>query len=271
MEVIKPGGVRNDGGAEEYPGGLRERAIRLVIEAKAEPGSSAKAACRRIGEQPGISPENPAGPGSRRSRFDAGTRPGTSTDTATRLAELEPENRELRPRERYFEVGVGFRRGGARPPTAVRRRNRVALRTRRPIPRRRRTTAARRRRRSVPPGHGRHLEDAALAHPARPRPFPPPPTRLGRQSRRNSVLHIPQDHFLCLDGNDYSVHPSMIGRRVELAVEPRRRRPRRAIRAARRRLARVSGEPDHDAATGQLPAMKGGNTSPEGANSVDPD
>ena len=40
----------------KYPDELRERAIRLVLDAKAEPGS-AKGACARIGNQLGINPE----------------------------------------------------------------------------------------------------------------------------------------------------------------------------------------------------------------------
>ena len=41
----------------KYPDELRERAVRLVLDAKAEPGSSGKNVCRRIGEQLGINPE----------------------------------------------------------------------------------------------------------------------------------------------------------------------------------------------------------------------
>ena len=33
----------------KYPDELRERAIRLVLDARAEPGNSGKGACRRIG------------------------------------------------------------------------------------------------------------------------------------------------------------------------------------------------------------------------------
>ncbi len=41
----------------KYPAELRERAVRLVLDAKAEPGASGKGACQRIGNQLGISPE----------------------------------------------------------------------------------------------------------------------------------------------------------------------------------------------------------------------
>ncbi len=78
----------------KYPDELRERAIRLVLDAKAEPGSGGKNVCRRVGEQLGINPETLRGWVSQ-AEIDAGTRAGTSTDTAIRLAELEREVREL--------------------------------------------------------------------------------------------------------------------------------------------------------------------------------
>src|ERR671937_1633220 len=34
----------------------------------------------------------------------------------------------------------------------------------------------------------------------------------------HSALRLPRDHYLRLDSNDYSVHPQVIGRRVELAA-----------------------------------------------------
>lgn len=78
----------------KYPEELRERAIRLVLEAKKDP-STAPGACRRIGEQLGVNPETLRG-WVQRAEIDAGTRPGTTTADAERLAALERENRELR-------------------------------------------------------------------------------------------------------------------------------------------------------------------------------
>jgi hypothetical protein len=34
-----------------------------------------------------------------------------------------------------------------------------------------------------------------------------------------SSLRLPRDHYVRLDANDYSVHPSVIGRRVELTAD----------------------------------------------------
>jgi transposase len=78
----------------KYPAELRERAVRLVLEAKGDPGTG-KAACRRIGEQLGINPDT-LRDWVRQAEVDAGARPGTTTSDAARLAELEREVRELR-------------------------------------------------------------------------------------------------------------------------------------------------------------------------------
>ena len=77
----------------KYPDELRERAIRLVLEAKKDPGS-ASSACRPIGERLGINPETLHG-WVQRAEIDAGTRPGPRPPTPN-LAELEREDRELR-------------------------------------------------------------------------------------------------------------------------------------------------------------------------------
>jgi transposase len=33
---------------------------------------------------------------------------------------------------------------------------------------------------------------------------------------------LPRDHYVRLDGNDYSVHPAVIGRRIEVTADPHR-------------------------------------------------
>ena len=78
----------------KYPDELRERAIRLVLDAKKDP-AAAPAACRRIGEQLGINPETLRG-WVKQAEIDAGDRPGSTTSDAQRLGELEREVRELR-------------------------------------------------------------------------------------------------------------------------------------------------------------------------------
>ncbi len=78
----------------KYPEELRERAIRLALEARKDPASRT-GACDRIGEQLGINSETLRGWVSQ-AEVDGGSRLGTSTSDAQRMVELERENRELR-------------------------------------------------------------------------------------------------------------------------------------------------------------------------------
>jgi transposase len=78
----------------KYPEELRERAIRLALDARKDPASRS-GAVRRVGEQLGVNPETLRG-WVTQAEVDAGGRPGTSTSDAQRLIELERENRELR-------------------------------------------------------------------------------------------------------------------------------------------------------------------------------
>ena len=90
----------------KYPDELRDRAVRLVREARAEPGGS-KGACRRVGEQLGINPETLRG-WVTHAEIDAGVRPGVTSDQAARLAELERENRELRRANEILKSAARF-------------------------------------------------------------------------------------------------------------------------------------------------------------------
>jgi transposase len=78
----------------KYPEELRERAIRMAVDARREPATR-KGALARIGQQLGINPETLRN-WVTQAEVDAGDRPGTTTSDAQRLAELERENRELR-------------------------------------------------------------------------------------------------------------------------------------------------------------------------------
>ena len=91
----------------KYPDELRERAVRMVLDAlKDEPGSQ-RGVFRRVGEQLGINPETLRG-WVRRIQIDAGDRPGTTTDDANRLAELEKEVRELRRANAILKSASAF-------------------------------------------------------------------------------------------------------------------------------------------------------------------
>jgi transposase len=78
----------------KYPEELRERAIKLTLDARRDPASR-PGACARIGEQLGINPGTLRG-WVTQAEVDAGARPGTTTGDAEKLAQLERDNRELR-------------------------------------------------------------------------------------------------------------------------------------------------------------------------------
>src|SRR5665648_338477 len=78
----------------KYPEALRQRAIRMTLDARKDPVSR-PGACARIGDQLGINPDTLRG-WVTQAEVDAGGRPGTTTAEAARLGELEREVRELR-------------------------------------------------------------------------------------------------------------------------------------------------------------------------------
>ena len=90
----------------KYPDELRERAIRLVLDAKKDPATR-PAACRRIGDQLGINPETLRG-WVNQAQTDAGDRPGTTTSDAQRMLELEREVRELRRANAILKAASTF-------------------------------------------------------------------------------------------------------------------------------------------------------------------
>ncbi len=78
----------------KYPDELRERAVRLAVEARKEPASR-PGALARIGGQLGINPETLRN-WVTQAEVDEGSRPGTTSAEGERLRELEREVRELR-------------------------------------------------------------------------------------------------------------------------------------------------------------------------------
>ncbi len=77
-----------------YPDEMRERAVRMVIEAQRDCGSQWEA-ISSVAEKLGPTPET-VRKWVRRMEIDAGRRPGLTTDERERLKGLERENRELR-------------------------------------------------------------------------------------------------------------------------------------------------------------------------------
>ena len=80
----------------KYPNELRERAIRLVTEARVEnPSLSVNAAVQRIAPRVGVVPDTLRG-WCKQALIDAGRAPGTTTVDAKTIKDLERENRELK-------------------------------------------------------------------------------------------------------------------------------------------------------------------------------
>jgi transposase-like protein len=80
----------------KYPPELRERAMRLVAEARKEaPELSLNGAVVRIGQRVGVNADTLRG-WCKQAAIDAGERPGTTTSEAQRIKALEAEVRELK-------------------------------------------------------------------------------------------------------------------------------------------------------------------------------
>ncbi|PSK87449.1 transposase, partial [Murinocardiopsis flavida] len=90
----------------KYPAELRERATRMAVEARRDPASR-PGAIARTGDQLGINRET-LRTWVNQAEVDAGDRPGTTTDQAKRLAELEREVRELRRANAILKSASAF-------------------------------------------------------------------------------------------------------------------------------------------------------------------
>lgn len=91
---------------KKYPDELRQRAVRLVMDAQKNPDDRRRAATR-IGAQLGIPADTIRG-WVKTVEIDQGVRPGTSTDDAMRLAELEREVTELRRANAILKSASAF-------------------------------------------------------------------------------------------------------------------------------------------------------------------
>ena len=78
----------------------------MAVEARRDPATK-PGALARIGEQLGINPETLRN-WVLQAEIDEGHRPGTTTDEATRLAELEREVRELRRANAILKSASAF-------------------------------------------------------------------------------------------------------------------------------------------------------------------
>jgi len=90
----------------KYPDELREGATRLAVEARRDP-VSAGGAIKRIGDQLSVHPEA-LRTWVKQAETDGGTRPGTFSAEAARVAELEREVRELRRANQILKSAAPF-------------------------------------------------------------------------------------------------------------------------------------------------------------------
>jgi transposase len=91
---------------KQHPVELRERAVAMVFELRAESGNS-RGSIARVGERLGINPETLRN-WVERAEIDGGQRPGTTSDDKKRIAELERENRELRRANEILKAASAY-------------------------------------------------------------------------------------------------------------------------------------------------------------------
>ena len=90
----------------KYGDELRERATRMALDLRSDPATRG-GAITRVAQQLGMHPETLRG-WVRQAEVDEGRRPGTTTDAAQRLAELERENRELKRANEILRTASAF-------------------------------------------------------------------------------------------------------------------------------------------------------------------
>ena len=90
----------------KYPDELRERAVRLVFDMRAETGMQ-RGPIKWVAEQLGINVET-LRTWVQRSEIDRGDRPGTTTADSEKIRELERENRELRRANAILKSASAF-------------------------------------------------------------------------------------------------------------------------------------------------------------------
>jgi transposase len=91
----------------KYPRELRERAVRMVVESKADYGSEYEA-IRSIAAKLGITSPESLRKWLRRAEVDGGVRPGKTTEEIAEIRELKKENAELRRANEILKSASAF-------------------------------------------------------------------------------------------------------------------------------------------------------------------
>lgn len=90
----------------KYNDELRERATRMAVEVRKDPAART-GAIRRIADQLDVHPEA-LRTWVKRAEVDEGLAPGTTSQDAARIAELERENRELKRANAILRSAASF-------------------------------------------------------------------------------------------------------------------------------------------------------------------
>ena len=90
----------------KYHKELRERAVKMVLEIRERDGKG-RGELARVGRQLGVHPEALRG-WVRQAEVDGGMRPGTTSEDARRIAELEREVRELRRANEILKAASAY-------------------------------------------------------------------------------------------------------------------------------------------------------------------
>jgi transposase len=89
-----------------HPDELRERAVKLVFEVRAETGNE-RGSIARVGRQLGINTETLRN-WVNKAEVDSGHRPGTTSEDKKKIAELEREVRELRRANEILKAASAY-------------------------------------------------------------------------------------------------------------------------------------------------------------------
>jgi transposase len=93
--------------SKRYPAELRERAVRMVGEIRAE-HESEWAAMTKVAELLGVGTPETVRKWCRRAEVDAGTRPGVTTEESAELKRLKRENAELKRANAILKSASAF-------------------------------------------------------------------------------------------------------------------------------------------------------------------
>ena len=90
----------------KYSVELQQRATRMAIDARKDPASS-RGAIKRVADQLGVHPEALRN-WVRQAEIDGGSRPGTTTAEAQRIAQLEQQVRGLKRTNEILKTSAAF-------------------------------------------------------------------------------------------------------------------------------------------------------------------